>query len=265
MMNVCRYISACLLLLASAFAHAQTVRDVAKLANTPRKYTDLPPDEYELFADQGAQEAFDNTFRKMMPPDVAKQLKEVPGEKDGILTLYCTQCPMPYAQLDTNTQIKFKRNLLGYWRAVNMRKVLYSDSASYPGGEFYRDASVLNEEAEDDMILSIDEKAFRGYYKEQGTDKYRIIIDSKYELQGKRYLLLYKNLKRAAEVSLVGIDKEGRLIINSYTAIQKRIPNKYIVHQTIVEQLVLEKLNIEQLRYEKEKKLIQGSRHTAPN
>jgi hypothetical protein len=37
------------------------------------------------------------------------------------------------------------------------------------------------------------------------------------------------------------------------------------VHQTIVEQLVLEKLNVEQLRYEKEKKPMQGSRHTAPN
>jgi hypothetical protein len=84
-------------------------------------------------------------------------------------------------------------------------------------------------------------------------------------LQGKRYLLLYKNLKRAAEISLAGIDKEGRLIINSYTAIQKRIPDKYIVHQTIVEQLVLEKLNVEQLRYEKEKKPMQGSKHTAPN
>ncbi|MBS1772625.1 MAG: hypothetical protein JST82_07185 [Bacteroidetes bacterium] len=128
-----------------------------------------------------------------------------------------------------------------------------------------RTSRLIDEDTVSDMIASIGEASFRMYYRSSETDRLKILTDSKYELEGKRYLLTYRNLKSASDVSLTGIDSNGRLIINSYSVRLRQAKYKYTVYVTVVNQIVFEKLNIEQLHYYKEKKARTGTgRHAAP-
>ena len=234
-------------------ALAQTPREIATLVNTPRNHASLPADYYMLMATENEQQAFDSTFRRLTPNDVLARQKEKLTERNKVSLLRCEQCALPFVQLDTAANIKFKRNLYGYWRAVVIRTIRYSDSISYSTDLFYRNA-VIQFEDTSDMLISITEDNFRAYYKDAGKERYRISTDSKYEFAGKRFLLLYKNLKSEADVMQAGIDKEGRLIVNSSTSYQRREEGHSNVYDTNTTQLILEKLNVQQLHYKEEKK-----------
>jgi len=255
-----------ILLFVGADMQAQTVREIATLASTPRNIISLDADYYTLLAEQGEQEAFDKTFRKRTHADIMATQNEKQKERNKVLILQCEPCVLPYAQLDTLANILYKRNLIGYWRAVAIRTVQFTVSADNKAEQFIRTSRILDEDTSGDMFISITEDDFRLYYKEAGKEKFRVITDNKYELQGKRYLLLYKNIKSAGDVSVVGIDSAGRLILNTYTAAQRRVPNKYNVYETTASQIVLEKLKVAQLHYKEEKKdkPIQG-RKVSPN
>lgn len=226
---------------------------MAGLVNTPRNYTTLPVDYYILIAPENEQQAFDSTFRRLTPNDVLARQKEKLTERNKISILRCEQCALPFAQLDTAANIKFKRNLYGYWRAVVIRTLRFADSISYGTSLFYRDAVVQFEDTAD-MLISITENNFRVYYKDAGKEKYRIVTNSRYEFMAKRFLLLFKNLKSEADVWQVGIDDKGRLIINSNTSYQRREEGQSNVYSTTTTQVVLEKLKVQQLHYKEEKK-----------
>lgn len=243
-----------LLLLLTFTSSAQTVREIAALATTPRNVVDLPVDYYILSAEQGEQETFDKTFRKLTPVDVLHTQSEKLKEKNKVSVLLCQPCVLPYVQPDTQINIKFKRNLHGYWRAVSIRTLQFTDSTNNKAASFNRTSRMLNEDTSADMLISITEDNFRVYYKEAGKEKFRIITDTKYELLGKRYMLLYKNMKSSGDISLAGIDTTGKLILNTCISAQRRIPNMYNVYETITSQVVLEKLNVQHLHYKEEKK-----------
>ncbi|OSZ82522.1 hypothetical protein CAP35_04425 [Chitinophagaceae bacterium IBVUCB1] len=253
------------MLLVSA-AHAQTVREVATLITTPRKVVSLPVDYYVLQAAEGEQEAFDKTFRRLTPADVIATQNEKQKERNKVRVLQCDPCVLPYAQLDTLANIKFKRNMQGYWRAVAIRTLRFTDSIDNKAELFNRAPQLIAEDTVADMLMNITEDDCRVYYKEAGKEKFRVITDSKYELKNKRCLLMYKNMKSAGSVSFAGIDSAGRLLLYTSTATQRRIPNKYNVYETITSQVILEKLNVAQLNYKEEKnnKPI-PSRRVSPN
>lgn len=244
---------------------AQTPREMATLVNTPRNFESLPVDYYMLIAPENEQESFDSTFRRLTPTDVLAKQKEKLTERKNISLLRCEQCALPFVQLDTAANIKFKRTLYGYWRAVAIRTLQFTDSISYNTSLFYRNAAVQFEDTAD-MLISITEDNFRVYYKDAGKDKYRIVTDSRYEFMAKRFLLLYKNLKSEADVWQVGIDDKGRLIINSNTSYQRREEGQSNVYSTTTTQVVLEKLKVQQLHYKEEKKNNPvPSRRVSPN
>ncbi len=260
-----RQLLVALLICFCGHALAQTPREIATLVNTPRNSASLPAEYYMLIAPENEQEAFDSTFRRQTPNDVLTRQKEKLTERNKVTLLRCEQCALPFVQLDTAANIKFKRNLYGYWRAVVIRTIRFSDSISYSTDLFYRNAVVQFEDTSD-LIISISEDNFRVYYKDAGKDRYRIITDSKYEFAGKRFLLTYKNLKSEADVMQAGIDKEGRLIINNNTAYQRREEGHSNVYATNTTQLILEKLNVQQLHYNEEKKNNPvPSRRVSPN
>ena len=70
---------------------------------------------------ENEQESFDSTFRRLTPNDVMAKQKEKLTERKNISLLRCEQCALPFVQLDTAANIKFKRNFYGYWRAVAIR------------------------------------------------------------------------------------------------------------------------------------------------
>jgi hypothetical protein len=217
-----------LMLLVSA-AHAQTVREVATLITTPRKVVSFPVDYYVLQAAEGEQEAFDKTFRRQTPADVIATQNEKQKERDKVRILQCEPCVLPYAQLDTLANIKFKRNMQGYWRAVAIRTLRFTDSVDNKAELFNRASQLIAEDTVADMLMNITEDDCRVYYKEAGKEKFRVITDTS-------------------------------------VATQRRIPNKYNVYETITSQVILEKLNVAQLNYKEEKnnKPI-PSRRVSPN
>lgn len=234
-------------------ALAQTPREMASLVNTPRNFESLPVDYYMLIAPENEQQSFDSTFRRLTPNDVLAKQKEKLTERKNISLLRCEQCALPFVQLDTAANIKFKRNLYGYWRAVAIRKIRFTDSISYNTSLFYRNAVVEFDDSAD-LLVSITEDNIRAYNKAAGKDRYSIITDSRYEFAGKRFLLIYKNLKSEADVLQVGIDDRGWLIINSNTSYQRREEGQSNVYSTTITQVVLEKLKVQQLHYKEEKK-----------
>lgn len=254
-----------ILLFVGADMQAQTVREIATLATRPRNFVSLDVDYYILLAEQSEQEAFDKTFRKRTPADVMARQKEKLTENKKVSFLKCQPCVLPYAQLDTQANIPFKRNLLGYWRAVCIRTIRLSDSVSYINSLFYRNATIQFEDSSD-MIISLTEDAIRVYYKGTDKEKYQVITDSKYELEGKRFIMVYKNLRNEADVFQVGIDSLGRLIVNNSASYQRRESGQSNAYVTTTTQLVLEKLKVAQLNYKEEKKdKVIPSRRVSPN
>lgn len=251
------------LLLFSFNSYAQTQKDLAKFTAEPRHIVSLPEDYCTTAPGTSFIEWLreTNVQRKHLPADVAAVQKAAPfsGGKEIIVVYKPTA--LPHITLDSNTLVRHNRDLYGYWRAITIRTVTYKDSCSLADSSIHCSTNTLSESKTDDIIAVFTEDIMKLFLKEADKKKFQVLVDGKYEIVNKRYLLQYKALKSGANISLIGIDKEGRLIINAYSMIERRAQKEYITYETTMQQLVFEKLRVGQLHYDKEKKDFQGPKH----
>lgn len=232
---------ATVLLVASCSLPKETLQRV----NTKTKETiDLPLEYGNLFPPLVFKEwdRFYNTFDDYLNADIMKTQMGMGYNRNNIEVWWCMPSARTHVQLDTATMIKDNSVLLGEWRAVVNRTITYVDSALIEQEKIIRSAELVKENKTDDVLLLVDAKKFKLFNKTQGQADYARTISKNYSVENKRYLLLYGLTKGTAAVAFIGMDKEGRLIVNNYYVEERKVRGSYITYQATMHQLIFKRV-----------------------
>ena len=123
------------------------------------------------------------------------------------------------------------------------RSIRFNDSIDIRRKTYYRLAdSILTDKSNDEAFAIFDDNNFKLYAREVGESRFKKEISSKYTIEGKRYIMLYKFAKAGAGVSQIGIDEKGHLIMNYATVIEHIKKDQYFSYYSIIDQYVFEKV-----------------------
>lgn len=132
--------------------------------------------------------------------------------------------------------------LTGDWRITCNRIITYEDSAVYADRKFYRSSKIVQENKEDDLLLSMSPNKFKLYLKENGKKKFKKLVSKNYDIESKRYLMLYGASPSNAAIWFIGQDPEERLILNSVYVQERKVKGVYIVYHATITQFVFKKI-----------------------
>ncbi len=162
---------------------------------------------------------------------------------EGVNHYFCYPSANPYTQLATSTMINDDTKIVGEWRIVNWRTILFEDSISNKDDKIYRTTKEIKNDKEDDFYLLMTGKRMKFYCKTKDSQRFRHIFSKNYCIVSKRYLMVYGLSKAGAAINFIGIDKDGRLILDTFYQEERTVKNKYIVFHATMMQYIFEKLN----------------------
>lgn len=210
----------------------------------PKEMVELPIDYCNLFPTT-TFEQWDKdykTFDRYLTQDIMQTQMGLSYTINGVHIWWCVPSARTHVQLDTTTMITDNNSIIGNWRIACNRTITYEDSAVYADNKFYRTSKVVNDLKDDDVFLSMTADKFKLYAKQKGNSNFKKIAIRNCHIENKRYLMLYGLLKAGAAISFVGLDKEGRLIINSYYVQERKVKGVYIVYQATMSQMIFKKM-----------------------
>lgn len=220
-------------------------KDLQQLADSkPKELVELPVEYANLFPSL----SFDrwdkdyDLFDSYLTQDVMLTQMGLSYNHKGVETWWCAPCVQTHVQIDTATMINDNNNLIGNWRIACNRTITYTDSALYSEKKIYRSSKVMYDNKDDDALLSLTSNKFNLYAKKKGKDSFNKVTIKNYHIENKRFLMLYGHSKAGAAVSFIGIDNEGRLIINTFNIQERKIKNVYQVYEATMSQLVFKKM-----------------------
>jgi hypothetical protein len=220
-------------------------KEVLKVVDSrPKEMVELPIDYCNLFPTT-TFEQWDkdyNSFDRYLTRDIMQTQMGLSYTINGIHIWWCMPSARTHVQLDTTTMITNDNAVVGNWRIACNRTIKYEDSAVYADKKFYRTSKVVNDLKDDDVFLSMTADKFKLYAKEKGKSNFKKIAIKNYHIESKRYLMLYGLSKAGAAISFVGLDKEGRLIINTYYVQERKVKGVYIVYQATMTQMIFKKM-----------------------
>jgi hypothetical protein len=162
---------------------------------------------------------------------------------NGVVSSFTPNSIMPHAQLDTNTIIGNADNLTGTWRMLAFRSIRFNDSVYIPTKTYYRLAdTLLDDKSNDEAFAVFTDNQFKLFVREAGKTSFKKEISSKYKIENKRYLMLYKFFKSGAGVSQFGLDEKGYLILNYPKVIENVKKGEYFSYYAIIDQYIYEKV-----------------------
>lgn len=212
--------------------------------NKPKEMVQLPIDYCQLFPSTTFDQ-WDNdyeSYARFLTRDIMKTQMSLSYTIDSVHTWWCFPSALTHVQLDTSTLITDDKALIGNWRITCNRKISFEDSAVYADKKVYRTSKLVKDLNEDDVFLSMTANQFKLYAKEKGKSDFKKIAIRNYHIDSKRYVMLYGLSKSSASISFIGIDKEGRLIINSHNVEERKRLGIYIVYHATVTQLIFKKM-----------------------
>lgn len=215
-----------------------------KLEKDKKEMVDLPAD-YCLLQPRLEFDKWDkdyNSYNKFLTKDIMSTQMWMGFERNGVEIAFCPNSARTHVQLDTSTIILNKRQLIGDWRAISNRRTIFIDSAVYSDKKIYRNQKTIFDEKEADVFLVITDSKVSMYGTENNRDKYKKLPSKNYSLQSGRFLLGYGLAKAGGGISFIGIDKEGRLILNWQTVEERKVKGTYITYQATVTQLIFKKV-----------------------
>ena len=211
-----------------------------KIESGKKEIIDLPLDYANLFPTP-TFEQWDkdyNYYERYLTQDILRTQMGLSYDNNGVHTWWCMPSARTHVQLDTATMITDSKAVIGNWRSVCNRRVSYTDSIVYADKKIYRNSKLLHNETDADAFLSITDTKFNLYGANKTGASFKRVASKNYEIQSKRFLLLYGVSKASAAISFVGIDKEGRLIINSYWVQERKVKGTYITYEAVMIQLI---------------------------
>ncbi|MDX2172021.1 MAG: hypothetical protein SFY56_02800 [Bacteroidota bacterium] len=212
----------------------------------PKEIVELPIEYCNLFPTT-TFEKWDkdyNTFDRYLTPGIMRTQMGLSYTINGVNIWWCVPSARTHVQLDTTTMITDNNAIIGNWRIACNRTIAYEDSVVYANKKFYRTSKVVNDLKDDDVFLSLTADKFKLYAKQKGNSSFKKISIKNYHIESKRYLMLYGLSKAGAAISFIGLDKEGRLIINSYYVQERKVKGIYIVYQATMSQMIFKKMTI---------------------
>ena len=219
---------------------------VYRLEKQPKEFVDLPLDYCNLFPDTSSFKNWDNSYNlyeKYLTQEILRTQMGSSSNINGVQIWWCMPSARTHIQLDTSTMISDNKSILGEWRMIANRGITYEDSVCYSENRIYRTSRLNFDNKEDDVYLLLTDDKFKLYAKTKGKDNYQLKGNRNYEIQSKRYLLLWGLSKASAAISFIGLDKEGRLIHNTYFVQERKIKGVYIVYQATMTQVIYKRLN----------------------
>lgn len=216
-----------------------------QLDSNQKEYVDFPLDYCNVYPDSSSFKKWNdgfNQYEKYLTREILKTQVGLLFDANGVQTWWCVPSVRPYVQLDTSTMILNNELVIGEWRAITNRQITYEDSASYAESKIYRTTKLDNENKEDDVFLMVTADKFKLYAKSNGEDKFKSVGNKNYDIVNHRYLMLFKTIRAASAVTFIGMDKENRLILNSYYVEERKVIGNYIVYQATMSQMIFKKM-----------------------
>ena len=211
-----------------------------KIQGGKKELIDLPLD-YALLFPAPTFEQWDkdyNYYERYLTQDILRTQAGLSFNNHGVQTWWCMPSARTHVQLDTSTMIRDHKAIIGNWRIVCNRRISFVDSVVFADHKIYRDAILIHNETDADAFLSITDTKYSLYTADKAGDKFRRVTNKNYSIESKRFLLLYGASKAAAAVSFIGIDKEGRLINNTYMVQERKVKGSYITYEAVMVQLI---------------------------
>lgn len=211
-----------------------------KIVDFPIEYcNDLPTPTFEQW-----DKDFDE-YNKFLTKTIMKTQMGMSYIDKGVKTWWCNPSARPHVQLDSTTMINDLDLVKGEWRAVCNRQIVFKDSCSYSDQKIYRSSELVHEGKERDVVLVVTDDKFKMYERLSENENFKSKA-SNYHIENKRFLMLYKTTLASAAIAFIGLDKEGRLIINSFSLTERKKENEtdreYIVYNSDMVQLIFERL-----------------------
>ena len=220
-------------------------KEFEQMSLTPKTTINLPID-YKILRPRLEYPLWDkdyDIFYSYLTPALKKTQASLSYNDKGVVTSIIPNSIMPHAQLDTSITITNEANLIGIWRMVVFRSVRFNDSVYLPTRTYYRlSDTLLDDKSKDEAFAVLTDKEFKLYAKEVGETKFKKEISTKYKVENKRYMMLYKLFKSGAGVSQFGLDEKGYLILNYPKVIEYVKKGEYFSYYTIIDQYIFEKI-----------------------
>lgn len=216
-----------------------------QLSVTPKTRAAFPLD-YKMLRPRLEYPYWDNDFDKFyayLTPALRKTQASLSYNQDGVISTITPNSIIPHAQLDTNTIIDDKEKIIGTWRMVTFRSIRCNDSVYIPTKTYYRLADTLvDDKSNDEAFAVLTDDNFKLYVREVGKKEFKKVMSSKYKIENRRFVMLYKFSKSGAGVSQFGIDENGYLILNYPKVIENVKKGEYYSYYAIIEQYIFEKV-----------------------
>ena len=218
-------------------------KEFEQLALTQKTSIHFPLD-YKISRPRLEYPLWDKDYDKYysyLTPTLRKTQAALSYNKNGVVTSFTPNSIMPHAQLDTNTIIS-DTNLIGTWRMVVFRSIRFNDSVYLPTKTYYRlSDTLLDDKSKDEAFAVFTDNNFKLYARKVGKPGFKKEISTKYNIENRRYIMLYKFFKSGAGVSQFGLDEKGYLILNYPKVIENVKKGEYFSYYTIIDQYIFEK------------------------
>jgi hypothetical protein len=182
-------------------------------------------------------------FDSYLTPALRKTQAALSYTNNRVVTSIIPNAIMLHAQLDTNTISSNDTNLTGTWRMLVFRSIRFNDSAYIPTRTYYRlSDTLLDDKSKDEVFAIFTGNNFKLYAREAGKPGFKREISTKYSIESRRYIMLYKFFKAGAGVSQFGLDENGYLILNYSRVIENVKKGEYFSYYAIIDQYIFEKV-----------------------
>jgi hypothetical protein len=220
-------------------------KEFEQLALTQKTSISFPLD-YKVLRPRLEYPLWDKDYDKYyshLTPTLRKTQAALSYNNNGVVTSFTPNSIMPHAQLDTNTIISNTTNLMGTWRMLAFRSIRFNDSVYIPTKTYYRlTDTLLDDKSNDEAFAVFTDNQFKLFVREVGKTSFKKEISSKYKIENKRFLMLYKIFKSGAGISQFGLDEKGYLILNYPKVIENVKKGEYFSYYAIIEQYIFEKV-----------------------
>lgn len=150
---------------------------------------------------------------------------------------FCFNTSLGQVQLDTALHNFSTEKLIGKWDVINFGQFEVTDSILPDSKIYYRNSKVLNERKDNNGYITFTEKRFKtsliGNKEIPNKNKRYKILDGKF--------LTTKSLSGYCGATIIGITKEGYLIIDDHTYRTLAKKEKYLTVKTSIRRMILKK------------------------
>lgn len=150
---------------------------------------------------------------------------------------FCFNTSLGQVQLDTTLHNFSTDKLIGKWEVINFGQFEVTDSILPDSKVYYRNSKILNERKENNGFITFTDKRF----------KTSLIDNKEIPNKSKRYKILdgkfltTKSLSGYCGATIIGMTKEGYLIIDDHTYRTFALWGKYLTVKTTVRRMILKK------------------------